>query len=107
MPARDFCIAPGSRVRLKDFKTDLTPGYRSREEAEKPLQKGLERLLELQRILYAQHQWAILVVFQAMDAAGKDSTISHVMSGLNPQGCLVHSFKTPSQGELDHNFLWR
>src|SRR5689334_6803738 len=71
------------------------------------LEKGIARLSELQDKLYAQDQWALLLIFQAMDAAGKDSTIKHVMSGVNPQGCQVFSFKTPSAEELDHDFLWR
>ena len=71
------------------------------------LQDGVERLAELQDKLYAQDRWAVLLVFQAMDAAGKDGTIKHVMSGVNPQGCQVYSFKAPSAEELDHDFLWR
>ncbi|NWG88215.1 MAG: polyphosphate kinase 2 family protein, partial [Hydrogenophilaceae bacterium] len=71
------------------------------------LQRGIERLSELQEMLYAQDRWSVLLVFQAMDAAGKDGTIKHVMSGVNPQGCQVYSFKQPSPEELDHDFLWR
>jgi PPK2 family polyphosphate:nucleotide phosphotransferase len=107
MPARDFRVAPGSTVRLKDWKTGSTGPYDSKDQAEALLRKDLERLRELQGVLYARREWAVLVVLQAMDAAGKDSAISHVMSGLNPQGCRVHSFKTPSTEELDHTFLWR
>jgi PPK2 family polyphosphate:nucleotide phosphotransferase len=104
---RDFRVGEATRVRLKEHPTNATPGFRSKAGAEDALAAGLERLRELQRLLYAQRQWAVLIVFQAMDAGGKDSTIGHVMSGLNPQGCVVHSFKEPTSEELDHDFLWR
>jgi PPK2 family polyphosphate:nucleotide phosphotransferase len=78
-----------------------------KEDAEELLRTGIERLQVLQEKLYAQDRWAVLLVFQAMDAAGKDSTIKHVMSGVNPQGCHVHAFKAPSGEELDHDYLWR
>ena len=80
---------------------------RSKEQAAAALQQGIEHLRDLQDKLYAQDQWAVLLIFQGMDAAGKDSTIKHVMSGVNPQGCQVHSFKTPSEEELNHDYLWR
>jgi PPK2 family polyphosphate:nucleotide phosphotransferase len=84
-----------------------TAGLRLQQDAKKLLREGVERLSELQEQLYAQDRWSLLLVFQAMDAAGKDSTIEHVMSGVNPQGCQVFSFKAPSAEELDHDFLWR
>ena len=93
--------------RLKDFKTDDKDSFSSPKSAEEALKHGVERLSELQNILYAQDKFSLLIIFQAMDAAGKDSTIKHVMSGINPQGCNVTSFKAPSAEELDHAYLWR
>ena len=104
---KEFRVAPGKGFRLKDHDPDSSGKYRSKDEAGRRLEKGIERLRELQDKLYAQDRWAVLLVFQAMDAAGKDSTIAHVMSGINPQGCQVYSFKAPSAEELDHDFLWR
>jgi PPK2 family polyphosphate:nucleotide phosphotransferase len=98
---------PGRKFRLRDFDPGYTATAPSKQKAEKRLAQGIERLRELQERLYAQDRWAVLVILQAMDAAGKDSTIEHVMSGLNPQGCQVFSFKQPSPEELDHDFLWR
>ncbi len=103
----DLRVRPGSRVRLKSIDTDSTGSYESKETAQKHLRKGVEELRRMQEILYAQDQQALLLVFQAMDGAGKDSTIEHVMSGVNPQGCQVFSFKSPSSEDLDHDFLWR
>ena len=103
----DLRVRPGARVRLKSIDTDSTGSYESKEMAEKHLRKGVQELRRLQEMLYAQDQQALLLVFQAMDGAGKDSTIEHVMSGVNPQGCQVFSFKSPSSEELDHDFLWR
>jgi PPK2 family polyphosphate:nucleotide phosphotransferase len=105
--ANRYRVAEGASFRLKDFDAAETPGLKSKEHAQETLDHGIARLCDLQEKLYAQDRWAILVVLQAMDAAGKDSTIKHVMSGLNPQGCNVTSFKTPSTAELDHDFLWR
>ena len=104
---KPFQVAHGSHFRLKDFDPAETLGLKSKEHAEKVLEDGIVRLAELQAKLYAQDHWAILLILQAMDAAGKDSTIKHVMSGVNPQGCQVNSFKAPSTEELDHDFLWR
>ncbi len=104
-----YRITEGKRFRLKDFDPADT-GRFSREfkqEAQDLLQQGVERLRALQEKLYAQNHWAVLLVFQAMDAAGKDGTIKHVMSGIDPQGCQVYSFKQPSAEELDHDFMWR
>ncbi len=92
---------------MKDFAPDDTSGVKSRKQAEKVLPLGIERMVDLQDKLYAQDRWAILLIFQAMDAAGKDGAIKHVMSGVNPQGCQVYSFKQPSAEELDHDFMWR
>ena len=102
-----FTITDGRRFRLKDVDPDDTRGVESKTRGAERLATGVERLRELQGKLYAQGTWALLLIFQAMDAAGKDSTISHVMSGVNPQGCQVHSFKTPSSEDLAHDFLWR
>ena len=103
----DLRVRPGSKVRLKSIDTDSTGSYESKEMAKKHLRKGVEELRRMQEMLYAQDQQALLLVFQAMDGAGKDSTIEHVMSGVNPQGCQVFSFKSPSSEEIDHDFLWR
>jgi PPK2 family polyphosphate:nucleotide phosphotransferase len=102
-----FTITDGRRFRLKDVDPDDTRGVQSKTRGAELLASGVERLRDLQGKLYAQGTWALLLIFQAMDAAGKDSTISHVMSGVNPQGCQVHSFKAPSSEDLAHDFLWR
>jgi PPK2 family polyphosphate:nucleotide phosphotransferase len=94
-------------VDLNDWPTAVKPFYKSKVEYQALLQKHTERLSHLQNVLYASNQYALLLIFQAMDAAGKDSAIKHVMSGVNPQGCQVFSFKHPSAEELDHDFLWR
>src|SRR4029079_10044327 len=105
---KPFRITKGKNFRLKDFDPADTCGLKmDKGEAAKLLQRGNEWLAEEQNILYAQDRWSLLLVFQAMDAAGKDSTIKHVMSGINPQGCQVSSFKQPSSEELDHDFMWR
>lgn len=102
-----YRIEDGRRFRLADCDPADTGGLESKERAEKWLARGIERLSTLQEKLYAQDRWAVLLVFQAMDAAGKDSVIEHVMSGINPQGCEVYSFKTPTSQDLDHDYLWR
>ncbi len=103
-----FRVTKGKSFRLKDFDPGDTQGLKmDKEEASGLLQRGTEWLAMEQDILYAQDSWSVLLVFQAMDAAGKDGTIKHVMSPINPQGCEVHSFKQPSQEELSHDFLWR
>lgn len=102
-----YRVASGRNFRLKDFDPDDTWKLKSKEQADDLLEHSLERLCEMQGRLYAQNEWALLLIFQAMDAAGKDGTIKHVMSGINPQGCQVYSFKVPSTEELDHDFLWR
>jgi PPK2 family polyphosphate:nucleotide phosphotransferase len=101
-----FRIKPGKSPSLSELDTDDTAGM-NKARAQTRLQSGIERLSDAQERLYAQNTWSVLIIFQAMDAAGKDSTIKHVMSGVNPQGCQVFSFKAPSAEELDHDFLWR
>jgi PPK2 family polyphosphate:nucleotide phosphotransferase len=105
--AEAYRITDGRKFRLKDIDPGDTQGLKSKEKARAVLEEGVRRLRELQEKLYAQDRWAVLLIFQAMDAAGKDSTIEHVMSGVNPQGCQVYSFKAPSPEELDHDFMWR
>jgi PPK2 family polyphosphate:nucleotide phosphotransferase len=105
--SKPYRVDNGKKFRLKDFEPDDTSGVKSRKQAEKVLPLGIERMVDLQDKLYAQDRWAILLIFQAMDAAGKDGVIKHVMSGVNPQGCQVYSFKQPSAEELDHDFMWR
>ncbi len=100
-------VEPGTKVSLKDYDTGFTGKFKGKEDAAGKLAKDLLKLEELQGILYAQNQYAVLLVIQALDAAGKDSLIKHVMSGVNPQGVSVVSFKAPSTSELDHDFLWR
>jgi PPK2 family polyphosphate:nucleotide phosphotransferase len=102
-----FRVEHGKSFRLKNFGPEDTRGLHSKKDADELLQQSVVRLQELQDRLYAQGQWAVLLIFQAMDAAGKDGVIKHVMSGVNPQGCQVWSFKQPSREELDHDFLWR
>ncbi len=105
---RPLIVPPGKQISLEN---DYDPGHKSdfftKEDANSMLEEGIELLAQYQDILYAQNTYALLIIFQAMDAAGKDSTIKHVMSGLNPQGCQVYSFKAPSEEELDHDYLWR
>jgi PPK2 family polyphosphate:nucleotide phosphotransferase len=108
--ARPFRISKGKNFRLKDVDPDDTLEFTK--EADKPKAKealatGVMALADLQDKLYAQDKWAVLLIFQAMDAAGKDGAIKHVMSGINPQGCQVYSFKSPSSEDLDHDYLWR
>ncbi len=102
-----FRVRPGERVRLKKWPTRVKPLYASKAESEEQLARHVEQLAGLQNLLFADDRYALLLIFQAMDAAGKDSCIKHVMSGVNPQGCQVYSFKHPSAEELDHDFLWR
>src|ERR1041384_5609108 len=107
--AKPFRVSKGKNFRLKDVNLDDTLDFTK--EADKPrakeaLTRGVAALAELQDKLYAQDKWAVLLIFQAMDAAGKDGAIKHVMSGVNPQGCEVYSFKSPSAEDLDHDYLW-
>ena len=107
--ASKFRIADGKGFRLKDIDPGETLKFKSedKERAKEALAVGTDTLAELQDMLYAQDQWSLLLIFQALDAAGKDGAIKHVMSGINPQGCQVFSFKGPSAEELDHDYLWR
>ena len=102
-----FLVRPGQHVDLRHYDPGDTGAFKNKEKATERLDAGLERLVALQAQLYAHDRWAVLLVFQGMDAAGKDGAIGHVMSGLNPQGTQVVSFKRPSDEELDHDFLWR
>jgi PPK2 family polyphosphate:nucleotide phosphotransferase len=105
--SNDFRVPTGAKVDLKKWPTLVKPVYKSKKEYTKLLQEHVEELSSLQRLHYASNRYAVLLIFQAMDAAGKDGAIRHVMSGVNPQGCQVFSFKHPSAAELDHDFLWR
>src|SRR5262249_43414725 len=107
--AKPYCVSNGKKFRLKDFDPDDTAGLTAEDKprAKEALQMGITLLAELQDMLYAQDRWALLLIFQAMDAAGKDGAIKHVMSGVNPQGCEVYAFKAPNANELDHDYLWR
>ncbi len=107
--AKPYRITDGKKFRLKDVDPADIADLKSEDKprAKEALQTGIEVLAELQDMLYAQDRWAVLLIFQAMDAAGKDGAIKHVMSGVNPQGCEVYSFKSPTSTELDHDYLWR
>ena len=102
-----YVVTDGSRFRLKDIEQDEDGPKGLKRHADALLKAGVDRLAKLQELLYAQDRWSVLLVFQAMDAAGKDGTIKHVMSGVNPQGTEVYSFKAPTSEELDHDFMWR
>ena len=102
-----FRVTNGKRFRLRDYDPGDTHGLADKDEAEEYLKRGVEQLASMQDKLYAQDEWGVLLIFQAMDAAGKDGAIKHVMSGVNPQGCQVFAFKAPTSEELDHDFLWR
>ena len=107
--SKPYRITNGKKFRLKDVDPGDTRDLKSEDKprAKEALANGVEALRELQDMLYAQDRWSVLLIFQAMDAAGKDGTIKHVMSGVNPQGCQVSSFKSPSSLDLDHDYLWR
>ena len=105
--SKPYCIDHGKDFRLKDFDPAATTHIHSKEQAEKLLAQSILEMSEFQDKLYAQDRWGVLLLFQAMDAAGKDGAIKHVMSGVNPQGCQVYSFKAPSPEDLDHDYLWR
>ncbi len=104
---KDFRVAEGDKVDLAKWPTKVDPVYKSKSQYKKLLEEHVEKLSARQQLLYADNRHAILLIFQAMDAAGKDGAIRHVMSGVNPQGCQVFSFKHPSDAELEHDFLWR
>jgi PPK2 family polyphosphate:nucleotide phosphotransferase len=107
--AKPFCVSNGTNFRLKDFDPADTLDFTSADKAQAKdtLAEGVEALAKLQDVLYAEDRWGLLLIFQGMDASGKDSAIKHVMSGINPQGCQVYSFKAPVGEELDHDYLWR
>jgi len=105
--SKDFRVPPGEKITLKEWPTLVKSYYKSKKQYHHYLKEGVEELSELQRLHYASNRHALLLIFQAMDAAGKDGAIRHVMSGVNPQGCQVFSFKQPSSEELEHDFLWR
>jgi PPK2 family polyphosphate:nucleotide phosphotransferase len=107
--SKPYRVTNGKKFRLKDVDPGDTGGFKSEDKAraKEALQNGVKALTELQDMLYGQDRWSLLLVFQAMDAAGKDGTIKHVMSGVNPQGCQVSSFKGPTSTDLDHDYLWR
>jgi PPK2 family polyphosphate:nucleotide phosphotransferase len=107
MPDPNTIVPPGKKIDLKDYDPATTGQFENKESAQIKLAAGISQLATYQNILYAQNKLAVLIIFQAMDAAGKDSTIKHVMSGVNPQGCQVYSFQAPSIEELDHDYLWR
>ena len=107
MKIEKFLAKPGEQINLSKISTDNTQNLKDKSDANKILEENIERMQELQNRLYASDKYSLLLIFQAMDAAGKDSTIKHVMSGLNPQGTQVFSFKKPSDEELDHGYLWR
>jgi polyphosphate kinase 2 (PPK2 family) len=104
---KDFRVQEGGEVDLQKWPTKVDPIYKSKDQYKKLLEDHVEQLSAQQQLLYASNRHAVLLIFQAMDAAGKDGAIRHVMSGVNPQGCQVFSFKHPSAAELEHDFLWR
>src|SRR5664280_2016466 len=105
--SKDFRVPPGAKVKLREWPTTVKPFCKSTKQYQKLLEEHVEDLSSLQRLHYASNRYALLLIFQGMDAAGKDGAIRHVMSGVNPQGCQVFSFKQPSAEELKHDFLWR
>ncbi len=105
--AEPHCITDGNKFRLKDCDCADTSGVKNKKEAEKLLEESSQIVSSMQELLFAQDRWAMLLIFQGMDAAGKDGAIKHVMTGVNPQGCDVHAFKQPTHEELDHDYLWR
>jgi PPK2 family polyphosphate:nucleotide phosphotransferase len=107
MSPQNMLVPPGKKIDLQDYNPAAAGQFKNKESAQIKLEAGVARLAEYQNILYAQNKFSILIIFQAMDAAGKDSTIKHVMSGVNPQGFQVYSFQAPSVEELDHDYLWR
>ena len=107
MKTSNYIAKPNSKISLSKFSTKDTSAIKSKDNGKELLEKNIEKMIELQNKLYASDKYSVLLIFQAMDAAGKDSTIKHVMSGLNPQGTQVYSFKQPSKDEIDHGYLWR
>lgn len=107
MNTKDLIVPPGKKISLSDYEPTYTGGIKQKEKAEKQLASDIEDISKYQDVMYAHDIYSVLMIFQAMDAAGKDGAIKHVMSGINPQGCQVYSFKSPSAEELDHDYLWR
>jgi PPK2 family polyphosphate:nucleotide phosphotransferase len=107
IPSKDFCVREGDEVNFRKWPANVEPIYKSKDQYHKLLGEHVGQLSAQQRLLYASNRYAVLLIFQAMDAAGKDGAIKHVMSGVNPQGCQVFSYKHPSPAELEHDFLWR
>ena len=107
LKSENFRVKPGKKVALNQWATSVKPFYRSKEHYQRLLEEHVEEMNSLQDLLYAANRFSVLIIFQAMDAAGKDGVIKHVMSGINPQGVQVYSFKHPSPEELEHDFLWR
>jgi PPK2 family polyphosphate:nucleotide phosphotransferase len=105
--SKDFRVRPGGKVKLKEWPTIVKPFCKSKKQYQEVLGEHVEELSSLQQLHYASNRYALLLIFQGMDSAGKDGAIRHVMSGVNPQGCQVFSFKQPSANELEHDFLWR
>ena len=105
--AQSFLISPDTRVRLSDYDPSYAGGYKRKADTKDELKRNVERLRELQEVMWAEGKHALLIVLQALDAGGKDGTIRHVMRGVNPQGCQVTSFKVPTEEEMDHDYLWR
>src|SRR5450432_771469 len=105
--SKDFRVREGDEVSLRKWPTNVEPAYKSKEHYQKILGEHVAQLSSLQQLLYASNRYAVLLIFQGMDAAGKDGAIKHVMCGVNPQGCQVFSFKHPSSADLKHDFLWR
>src|SRR6267143_1493676 len=105
--SKEFRVVEGDKVNLNKWPTKVEPYYSSKKQLKKMLRAHVKEMSELQNLLYASSRYAVLLIFQGMDASGKDSAIKHVMSGVNPQGCQVYSFKQPSMEELAHDFLWR
>ncbi|MEP6924813.1 MAG: polyphosphate kinase 2 family protein [Pyrinomonadaceae bacterium] len=107
MNYKDFIVPEGKRIKLADYDANFTGNYADKEAGLADLQNSREKIIKLQEVMYAQNVHALLVVFQAMDAAGKDSTVKHIFAGINPQGLQTAAFKPPTEEELDHDFLWR
>ena len=107
MKQNGFLVPPEKKIKLSRYDPGFSGKFKTKDEAQEKLSADIETLAGLQDVMYAQDTYALLLIFQAMDAAGKDGIVKHIMSGVNPQGCQVYSFKTPSQEELDHDYLWR
>ena len=105
--SKDYRVPPGEKINLRKWPTNVAPYAKSTKQYKEIMDQHIEKLSSLQQLHYASHRYALLLIFQGMDGAGKDGAIRHVMSGVNPEGCEVFSFKQPSAEELEHDFLWR